>query len=150
MIAFHGTWRAHRRILDARTGGVTRFEGTALISPGHFEEDGIVDHAGQTYQASRRYRLVFGERRVDVHFEDGRPFIALTAASIQSVLHVCGKDRYRGRFLFADHDFWTEAWSVLGPRKNYTALTRYTRIAPRSPLSRGEPISRASAGPRNP
>lgn len=107
---------------------MTRFEGTALISPDRFEENGIVHHARQKFQATRLYRLVFGEQHVNIHFEDGRLFIALTAANVQRVQHVCGEDRYRGRFLFAENGLWTETWSVLGPRKNYKTFARYWRI----------------------
>lgn len=137
-MGFCGSWSVRRRVLDARTGQVTRFEGTALISPLHFAECGLVQHGGQTFAASRRYRLIFGEREIQVFFPDGRPFIALVRASAQRVQHICGEDRYRGRFLFADADLWTESWSVLGPRKDYRSLARYRRIAPSDPSCPGE------------
>ncbi|WP_310093837.1 MULTISPECIES: DUF6314 family protein [Bosea] len=134
MRAFHGRWRVRRRILDARTSKVTRFEGTALISPERFEENGILHYDGQTFHARRLYRLVFRERVVDVHFEDGRFFITLIVATAQNVQHVCGDDRYRGRFIFAQNDSWTESWSVLGPRKSYKTLARYWRAELKGPI----------------
>ncbi|MDQ0471101.1 DUF6314 family protein [Labrys wisconsinensis] len=130
MIIFCGTWHVRRRIVDLPTGEVTQFEGTARISPDRFDERGILRRAGGTFAAQRTYRLAFGSGSVEVRFEDGRPFIALTSESSQRLEHVCGDDHYRGRFLFAGDGRWMEAWSVRGPRKTYRSVSRYRSTAP--------------------
>lgn len=130
--AFLGRWHVRRKIVDRLAMTVAAFEGIATITPESFEEKGTLVSAGATTRATRVYRLEFmGGERVAVRFPDGSDFVALRASPVQAVVHVCGADRYAGRFFFVDADRWAEAWRVTGPRKRYASLSRYRRAPER-------------------
>jgi hypothetical protein len=112
--AFQGSWHVRRRITDAATGWVSRFQGRARITPTLFHEEGTIRFRDQSFPAERRF------------------FIALSAAPRQQVTHHCGDDLYQGRFLFSG-DAWVEIWDVSGPRKTYRSISHYARLpAPES------------------
>ncbi len=126
--AFFDTWEVRRRIYDFRAAKGATFEGTAIVTPDKFEEAGSLNLGETTTRATRAYQLEFAAERVVVRFPDGSEFIELSAAAKQSVVHLCGEDRYRGRFFFVDADHWVEAWRVVGPRKCYASVSHYRRV----------------------
>jgi hypothetical protein len=93
---------------------------------------------GRVLQAYRNYRYRFVDERIEIHFDDGpdkgRLFVRLAFAQGRSKqaeafdIHHCGDDAYRVLFrLNLPTSFETEI-VVSGPRKNYRALSRYSRI----------------------
>ncbi|MTH76381.1 DUF6314 family protein [Paracoccus aestuariivivens] len=127
ILDFLGSWKVKRRIDDAKTGWVTRFEGLAVITQDLFHEDGFIRLQRQTLPSQRSYRLDWGNASVDVRRPSGAPFITLQTAGVQKVQHLCGDDLYRGLFLFSDKNRWAEAWVVEGPRKKYRSFSHYWR-----------------------
>ena len=95
----------------------------------HYEETGTLIMDGQPpMQASRRYRWVFSDGRVDVFFEDGRPFHHFGSdLDGTTARHLCGDDDYRVNYDFAGWPLWSARWRVTGPRKDYLMTTEYAR-----------------------
>ena len=122
-----GEWQVRRRISDAPTGLVTRFQGTAQISDSTFHETGMIQFQNQRLSSQRQYLLEWSDGAVEVRRPDGSPFITLEAQGIQRVVHHCGDDLYRGLFMFASNRRWAEIWTVRGPRKNYRSVSQYWR-----------------------
>lgn len=73
--------------------------------------------------AERRYRW---DSDLRVFFEDGRFFhqVPRTGGATE---HWCAPDMYRVRYRFARWPEWETVWRVIGPRKDYAMITRYTR-----------------------
>jgi hypothetical protein len=118
-----GTWTIERRVRDLRTGVSGRFHGIATITlDGHWVEEGALDFGAYHGPARRELRIVDGE----VRFADGRPFhpLDLTGAPVE---HLCGEDRYRGRFRLLDPDALDVVWEVTGPHKHQRIETSYRR-----------------------
>ncbi len=126
--SFIGKWCVSRVILDSRPKQVIVFNGVAEITHDAFDENGEMLLGGSRLETSRRYRLHLSGEQVEVTFPDGRPFFCIKLSAVQRVLHWCGEDVYRGRFIFLSNDEWSEMWNVLGPRKAYRSVTRYTRL----------------------
>jgi hypothetical protein len=93
---------------------------------------------GRVLQAYRNYRYRFVGETIEIHFDEGpgqgRLFVRLAFAQGPSKqteafdIHHCGDDAYRVLFrLNLPTSFETEI-VVSGPRKNYRALSRYSRI----------------------
>lgn len=126
-IRFVGEWRVRRKIVDHLATTTATFAGQATITPTRFEECGTLTLGSNVLNAARTYRLRFTRRSISVAFPDGAEFIVMRARPSQTVQHRCGADFYTGRFFFIDEHTWAEAWQVVGPRKRYASLTRYTR-----------------------
>lgn len=124
-LACFGTWQVQRRIKDALLGSIVTFRGVATLTADQFAEEGEVIFPHGSYPSSRRYLLTWGTSQVHVARPDGAPFITLAASRRQQVIHHCGADLYRGRFLFHGPKGWAEAWSVTGPRKSYQSFSLY-------------------------
>jgi len=64
----------------------------------------------------------------EVRFDDGRPFHPLDLrAGRCAVDHPCGEDHYAGEIRVETPDTVVIAWRVVGPRKDQTIVSRYTR-----------------------
>jgi hypothetical protein len=118
-----GRWTIERRVRDLRAGTSGRFVGIATITPdGRWVEEGTLDFGPYRGPARRELRIVGGE----VRFADGRPFhpLDLTGAPVE---HLCGDDRYLGRFRRLGPDALDVVWEVTGPRKQQRIDTSYRR-----------------------
>lgn len=134
-----GRWTLRRRILDRMSGRWLSGAGEAVWRPA--EETGGAPGAldfmetlrlGEGGDAFRGYRYRFEGGRAVVDHADGTPFVrvdleAARAGRPADVTHVCGADRYRGRFRFDSAGALWIAWDVRGPRKDYRLATVYRR-----------------------
>lgn len=127
---FVGTWSLTRRIEDFRADEILTFEGVARIGPC---DDGAVYHEtgtlrrpdGAGFEATRRYLWRDEPGRINVCFEDGRPFHAFAPGAEVNASHWCDPDTYRVSYDFAQWPRWNTVWSVSGPRKDYRMATTY-------------------------
>ncbi|CUH39632.1 hypothetical protein JSE7799_02359 [Jannaschia seosinensis] len=129
LAALAGRWRIARVIRHA-DGGTARMRGTAeWLAEGvglRCVEEGMLEQDGRPFAARREtlWRATAGA--IDVRFADGRPFHVIDGGTSR---HDCAPDLYELRYDFAAWPHWSVRWRVVGPRKNYRALTRYCREA---------------------
>lgn len=133
-----GSWRVHRTIFDHLGDDEGTFEGVATFTrreapePSlHFEETGDVCFG--SYKGSARRQLDYvcaSERFLTVNFVDGRHFfdLDLTHGSSTSV-HLCNVDRYEITTVAQSTERLEERWHVVGPQKDYDAVTTLERIS---------------------
>lgn len=128
---FEGAWTVGRTIRDLGGGPHGRFAGRARFAPAPggllCEEAGILRLGGGPGLTAER-RTLWREPepgRIEVAFEDGRPFHGFAAAGRAEAMHDCPPDTYRVRYDFTGWPRWTAAWRVTGPRKDYLSVTRY-------------------------
>jgi hypothetical protein len=120
-----GRWAIERRVRDLRAGMSGRFTGVATIAPdGRWVEEGTLDFGPYRGPARRELRIVGGE----VRFADGRPFHPLDLTG-RPVEHLCGDDRYTGRFHVRGPDAFDVAWEVTGPHTHQRIESAYRRTA---------------------
>ena len=129
---FAGDWRLTRRIADRASGQCLRFSGTARFVPEGAAlactERGFLRLPGQRpFEAERRYRWRAEAGQIVVDHGDGRPFHALDPG-LPEALHLCPPDTYRVIYRFARWPLWSALWTVSGPRKDYTMLSRFTPL----------------------
>ena len=129
---FLGRYTVTRRIDDRLAGTGATFEGRAEIAgegPGAvYREVGTLSIAGKSFEAERRYLWRMDGERIAVAFEDGRPFHSFDPRRGGAAEeHLCGDDLYRGGYDLSDWPAWTLTWTVTGPRKDYTSVTRLVR-----------------------
>jgi len=122
-----GRWSAERIIRHWDWGADCFFTGFAEIAIDRFEETGELSIRSATASSRRFYHVQASARNYEIRFPDGRLFINLNDRPSQDVHHRCGEDDYRGRFVFK-RDAWTERWDVVGPRKRYRSITKFSRI----------------------
>lgn len=129
---FHGTWRLTRQIEDLARGvpgilqGEARFEvaGPELLQT----ETGVLRYGDAPPMAAKRvYRWRRSEDRIEVCFEDGRPFHAFVPDTEPVAQHFCSPDTYTVRYQFGTWPVWSSAWRVTGPRKDLIILSRFER-----------------------
>jgi len=129
-----GSWRLDRAIVDhllSSTGtmhGAAQFNayGNSLIN----EERGTLSFGAHEGLAEQTYSYDFSssDGRALVRFRDGRPFHELDLSAGETIVrHPCEPDRYEGRFTALDENHWQSDWTIVGPRKNLTIVTLYTR-----------------------
>ncbi|MEL6219526.1 MAG: DUF6314 family protein [Pseudomonadota bacterium] len=128
---FAGAWQMVRIIENISEGvigefwGEARFEGDGqgLIC----REAGVLRFRGADYHAERVSLWRFGdEGRIEVRYEDGRPFHEFAFDDPQAV-HECGEDTYTVSYDFEGPTGWVSRWEVSGPAKDYMMTTRYRR-----------------------
>jgi hypothetical protein len=145
---FAGVWTVAREITDLGGGPSGRFRGIARIAPAmvaphtaglRYDEQGSLTLGAAKMMATRAYLWrPDGPTRVQVLFEDGRPFHAFDWGRPEwTDEHPCEADHYAVRYTFAA-DSWHAHWRVTGPAKNYAMSSRYLRLKP------------AEAGPAGP
>ncbi|MFS4439020.1 DUF6314 family protein [Paracoccaceae bacterium GXU_MW_L88] len=128
MERFYGSWHLAREV---STGA--RFEGEAVITETPFgaiyREDGMLAMDGQTpIRATRHLRWHREEDAIAVYFEDGRFFHRFNPdADAPEARHLCDPDIYDVVYCFAKWPSWKSTWTVQGPRKSYTMISRYSR-----------------------
>ena len=129
---FEGRWRLRRMLRVVELEYV--FEGTATLErgPGHhvWHETGTLSlSGGRRHHAERRYLWREAEGRIEVLYDDSRPFHTFDpAATTADVEHRCDPDLYVGRYDFSEFPSWRLGWDVRGPRKAYTSLTVHERL----------------------
>lgn len=127
--SLEGRWQLDRDITHG-DGAVNRLTGAA-----HFHRAGarlIQDETGdlvlgnQTVKATRRYIWAESKGRLDVFFDDMRPFHSvLLGVTTHKTVHLCAPDRYEVSYDFSSWPAWTARWKVEGPRKDYVMTSRY-------------------------
>jgi len=131
---FEGRWRIARRIEDEWMGTTGLFEGVARFSP---DPQGLAYHETGELRlpqeapmvASRRFLWRADAGGIAVHFDDGRPFHRIAAgARVVQDWHHCQPDDYEVSYNFTRWPDWRMIWRVRGPRKDYTAISDFTRI----------------------
>ncbi len=125
---FEGAWTLRRFITHA-SGAEAEFRGTATWTPDdqgrlRCSEDGLLK-VGQGAPVTARQTYLW-EDGLRVHFSDGR-FFHTVPASGGDASHWCDPDQYDGAYDFSDWPKWTVTWRVLGPRKDYTMRSAYSR-----------------------
>ena len=77
--------------------------------------------------ASRRYVWTTEEGRIEVLFDDMRPFHTIPLrVEHPETTHLCPPDRYQVAYDFSAFPDWSAVWRVDGPRKSYVMESRYT------------------------
>jgi hypothetical protein len=128
---FAGRWQMIRIIENVPEGVIGEFWGEARFQPDGTgltcREEGVLRFRGEDYHAERvsLWRFPGGER-IEVRYEDGRPFHDFVLDDPQAV-HDCGEDRYRVAYEFEGPTAWVSRWEVRGPAKDYVMSTRYRR-----------------------
>ena len=127
-----GRWRLDRSILH-EDGAEDRFEGSATFAwsgPRLIEtQEGTLTVGGRDLKATRRYVWSAERGRVEVLFDDMRPFhtIPLSVAKPETT-HLCPPDRYHVAYDFSTFPDWGAVWTVEGPKKAYRMDARYRRL----------------------
>ena len=135
LAALEGLWTVSRRVQHS-DGRVDTFEGRADFrrSGGRLvqQEEGIMTpgRAAQGLRATRSYIWSANEGRLDVAFDDMRPFHSVPlGADIHETVHLCDPDRYQVAYDLRDFPTWSTVWTVEGPRKSYVMTSHFTRRA---------------------
>jgi hypothetical protein len=121
-----GDWTVAR---DINAGGGA-FHGRAAFTPQddgtvRWHETGELTLDGSTVDA---YRTLTIDDAGQVRFDDGRPFHDLDPVDgACDAFHPCGPDAYTGRYEADGDDAFVVTWHVLGPGRDDTIVTRYTR-----------------------
>jgi hypothetical protein len=132
-----GSWSVERSINDAMSGDIGTFHGTATFirdaedsSRVRFDETGIVRFGDYSGRANRQLYLALGSNSViDVSFADGHHFITLDfSEQVSTDHHQCQSDGYDIMTLVRSDDLIEERWRVVGPAKDYEAVTFMTRV----------------------
>ena len=129
--ALEGRWRLEREITHG-DGSVNQLTGVAQFSrSGHRlvqDETGTLVLGTQALKASRRYIWTAAEGRLDVYFDDMRPFHTVPlGVERHETVHLCDPDRYAVRYDFTGWPNWHACWHVEGPRKDYVMTSQYAR-----------------------
>jgi len=132
LAVLEGRWRLMRDILH-KDGSKDRFEGEAIFHRSGprliQDEDGWLtsDRSATPMRATRRYVWSASANRLDVAFEDMRPFHSVPLGiATPGTTYLCPPDRYEVSYDFSDFPAWSNVWNVEGPRKNYQ-MTSYFR-----------------------
>ncbi|MDJ0639312.1 MAG: DUF6314 family protein [Paracoccaceae bacterium] len=137
--ALEGTWRLDRTIRH-ETGETDRFTGTCVFQRSGTrllqDETGTLETGGASFEATRRYVWAESNGRLDVYFDDMRPFhsIPLNTEAPETV-HLCDPDRYQVAYDFGRWPEWRATWRVEGPRKSYTMQSVYQPSDPAAHLA---------------
>ena len=131
---FVGDWILQRQITDRYLNQTGVFSGLATLQPLEpdvlkYSENGKVRLGeGPCMSATRDYVWRFVGNRVEVKFVNGDAFhIFVPAGAVDGTDHPCGDDFYRVHYDFLQWPEWTVTWTVSGPRKDYTSVSRYVR-----------------------
>lgn len=129
---FEGRWQVARRIEDARTGQVSRFEGVAVFTRDgaglrYHEVGELLLPEAVPMKAERRYLWRQVPEGIAVLYDDGRDFHLIRAGQVVSEdVHECAPDRYEVRYDFSDWPRWRMIWQVSGPRKAYQSVSNFS------------------------
>lgn len=130
-----GVWQIDRQVHDARARQDGTYVGTAtFLLEGEglsWTERGELRLGTFVGTATRVMHVVPGRDGAapwEVRFDDGRPFHPLDLrAGACPVDHPCGEDHYAGWVRVEHEGLMVVSWRVVGPAKDHTILSRYTR-----------------------
>ncbi len=126
-------WHISRPIEDRRAGMSGEFRGAAVLRP---HGEGLLYHETGRLRlgkvpvlaAERKYLWLQADDRIEVRFEDGRPFHSFRPEGrAAGTDHPCGRDLYRVTYDFTAWPAWSSEWVVVGPAKDYVMSSRYER-----------------------
>ncbi|MGB3313586.1 MAG: DUF6314 family protein [Albidovulum sp.] len=128
---FLGEWRINRRIEDRLSSQQGRIAGQAWFRPDgpvlRYREEGLLRlGSAPAMTAVRDYIWHKDGERIAVEYGDGRPFHDFDPAT-PAACHFCDPDDYHVRYDFSRWPDWQAEWTVSGPRKDYTMISRYVR-----------------------
>ena len=131
LMDFAGRWALQRKIDDAR-GPDAVFEGTATLTAQNagllYFETGHLRLGDHAFVAERRYSWSSpAPGRIEVRFDDGRAFHAISLTQRPVARHDCDPDTYLVQYDFGSWPDWRCSWHVTGPRKDYRMVTDYKR-----------------------
>ncbi len=127
-----GRWRLARKITHD-DGTAHGFEGESVFSwsgPRLIEDQsGLLDiGSGAPLIATRRYVWTAEAGRIEVLFDDMRPFHTIPLSVVNpETTHLCPPDRYHVTYDFGAFPTWHAVWEVEGPKKAYRMESRYSR-----------------------
>lgn len=136
-----GVWRFTRSIVhkipkeqyEGRGCATFSLLGQQTDSLEYYEKVRLQNQATQAeikgYQA---YLYSYSQQHNEIakYFKDARLFYKLPMGKPECIgHHICGEDNYKATYHFKNHDRFILVYEVLGPRKNYTIHTEYTRSA---------------------
>jgi hypothetical protein len=128
---FAGDWQLTRAITDRLGGMDGELIGMATLTGQggglRYDETGrLTLKSGPVMEATRSYHWHFTEGIVRVQFADGADFHNfIPSGEAVGTTHLCGADLYDVVYDFRTWPKWTATWSVKGPRKDYTSVSRY-------------------------
>tara|TARA_R110000850_G_scaffold8150_4_gene30246 strand:+ start:751 stop:1173 length:423 start_codon:yes stop_codon:yes gene_type:complete len=127
-----GKWQVARVIRHA-DGTTARFSGTADWSPDatglRCDEIGSLTIGAMAPVSGNRTTLWQArDNAIAVAFADARPFHVIGPGPRPAATHDCTPDTYCLTYDFTLWPRWSVRWHVIGPRKDYRALTRYSRL----------------------
>jgi len=133
LAVLEGRWMLTRDIVHS-DGSKDAFEGEATFHRSgprliQYENGWLTsDRSAAPMKATRRYVWSASGNRVDVAFEDMRPFHSLPLGSATpGTTYLCPPDRYEVSYDFREFPNWSTVWVVEGPRKNYRMTSRFRR-----------------------
>ena len=130
---FEGRWTIDRAIEDRMAGITGQFQGEAVLVPEgdhlRYRETGLLRLGdGPGFSAERSYVWRREGPRIAIDFSDGRAFHDFDPAA-PAGHHLCVADDYSVRYSFVRWPDWRSEWSVKGPRKDYTMISRYCPVS---------------------
>jgi hypothetical protein len=130
---FGGRWVLDREIFDDSGARIGSFAGSATFTTEDvglvYHEEGILELGRHRAPAHRtlHYRIT-GPGQAAVHFDYGDFFHELDLREgCWRTSHPCRDDLYRGEYRVLEPDRWQQEWTVAGPTKNHTLITRFVR-----------------------
>lgn len=125
---FVGRWSVSR-LITPEQGPSALFDGVAVWTAAEggaaYSEKGTMTLAGQApLHAERRY---FWGEDLRVFFDDGRFFHQVPVTGGETH-HWCDPDTYLVAYEFTRWPRFEVRWRVNGPRKDYSAVTQYSRL----------------------
>lgn len=135
--ALEGRW-VLRRVIRHDDGTENHFDGWATFARSGkrliCDEEGTLSGLpGQPpIKATRRYIWLQEPGRIEVLFDDMRPFHTIPlGAAHPSTTYLCPPDRYEVSYDFTDLAQWHATWRVEGPKKSYTMESTFRHEARR-------------------
>ena len=135
LAVLEGRWMLTREIRHS-DGRIDRFKGEALFHRSGprllQDEDGWLTSAGAALpmRATRRYVWSAVGNRLDVAFDDMRPFHSIPLEVARpGTTYLCPPDRYEVTYDFQDFPAWNTVWTVEGPRKKYQMTSEFRRAS---------------------
>lgn len=130
-----GSWQ-FRRIVDDRIRGREFYAiGTADFRSVnaqklHWLETGFLVVDAQAIPIRRHLLITRSEDSLgwSVTFMNGKSFHPLSHGAL--MYHRCGSDLYRGWLSFSTSGLWSLLWHAVGPTKEFTSTTLYSRCVP--------------------
>lgn len=133
--SFEGLWKIQRVISTGE-----KMAGTATFKPCAENPDTLKYHergqlttpSGIKFDVFRDYEYRFDQKSnaIDVLFSDGRHFHTLIFGHCLKEAqghHLCIKDNYNARYQFIDPETFELSYQVIGPKKDYSITSQFTK-----------------------